>query len=175
MRGPGRGLLLALALLGGVLGGGTGAEPVVEGRTLREEDGATLRWTRTFPEALGDLSVPATLGGTVYLGVGPVVYAFGSRGQTLARYDLPAPVSSLDSSGGTLRASVRGEGYEERFTLTPVQGGGGVQERVVLAPDPWVTGWLRRAAALPAEEALGQAVAQDPLNPFLALREARAA
>lgn len=171
MRALGRGLLLALALLGG----GAGAEPVVEGRTLREEDGATLRWARTFPESLGDLSGPATLGGTVYLGVGPVVYAFGARGQTLARYDLPAPVTALDPSGGTLRVSVRGDGYEERFTLTPAQAGGGVQERVVFPPDPWVTGWLRRAAALPPEEALTRAVAEDPLNPFLALREARAA
>ncbi|KEF34862.1 hypothetical protein RDMS_04930 [Deinococcus sp. RL] len=174
MRGQGRGRRLAPALLGLLLlGPGAGAEPVVEGRTLRDEDGGTVRWERTFPAAWGELSVPATLGGTVYLGVGPVVYAFGSQGQTLARYDLPAPVSALDSSGGTLRVSVRGDGYEERFTLTPAPGGGGVQERVVFPPDPWVTGWLRRAAALPSAETLAEAVAADPLNPFLALREAR--
>ncbi|MEW5934883.1 MAG: hypothetical protein AB1816_15005, partial [Bacillota bacterium] len=67
--------LTTLALLGGA-----GADAVLEGRTLRYEDGPQLRWSRTYPAALGDLTPPVTLGDTVYLGVGPVVYALGTNG-----------------------------------------------------------------------------------------------
>jgi tetratricopeptide (TPR) repeat protein len=165
----------ALILPALVLLGGAGADAVLEGRTLRYEDGASLRWSRSYPAALGELIGPVRLGDTLYLGVGPVVYALAENGALRARYDLPGPVTSLDASGGTLRASTRGDGYVERFTLSSPRDGGRVQERVVFPPDPDVTGWLGRAARLVPDEALAQAVREDPLNPFLALREARQA
>ncbi|MBB5235602.1 hypothetical protein [Deinococcus budaensis] len=169
-------LLVLLAALGAGLGGGARAEAVLEGRTLRYEDGPALRWARAYPAGLGDLTLPVQLGGSVYLGAGPVVYALSARdGTLLARYDLPAPVASLDPGGGTLRASTRGDGYVERFTLGRAEDGGRVQERVVFPPDPEVTGWLARAASLVPDEDLARAAREDPLNPFLALREARAA
>ncbi|WP_034385886.1 hypothetical protein [Deinococcus sp. YIM 77859] len=165
--------LLLPALL--LLGPGAGADAVREGRTLRYEDGAVLRWERHYPAALGELTGPVTLGGVIYLGVGPVVYAFAESGALLARYDLPAPVTSLDPTGGTLRVSTAGSGYVERFTLGDPRQGGGVQERVVLAPDPEVTGWLERAARLVPPEELTRAAREDPLNPFLAVQEAQQA
>ncbi|GAA5534466.1 hypothetical protein [Deinococcus aluminii] len=170
-----RGVLpLALMVLA-ALASAAGADAVLEGRTLRYEDGANLRWSRTYPAALGDLTGPVTLGGSTYLGVGPVVYALGVNGALQARYDLPGPVTSLDASGGTLRASIQGDGYVERFTLGDPREGGHVQERVVFPPDPEVTGWLARAARLVPPGDLARAAREDPLNPFLALREAQRA
>lgn len=84
-------------------------------------------------------------------------------------------MTALDAGGGTLRVSTRGEDYTERFTLGDPREGGRVQERVVFPPDPGVTGWLARAAALVPEGNLARAAAEDPTNPFLALREARLA
>ncbi|EYB69511.1 hypothetical protein DEIPH_ctg004orf0009 [Deinococcus phoenicis] len=165
---------LVLVTLAALLGT-AGADAVLEGRTLRYEDGANLRWSRSYPAALGDLTGPVTLGKTTYLGVGPVVYALGGAGTLQARYDLPGAVTSLDATGGTLRVSTRGEGYTERFTLGDPQGGGRVQERVVFPPDPEVTGWLARAASLVPPEDLARAAREDPLNPFLTLREAQQA
>ncbi|TDE86327.1 hypothetical protein [Deinococcus sp. S9] len=159
--------LAALALLGGAE-----ADAVLEGRTLRYEDGPQLRWSRTYPAALGDLTPPVTLGDTVYLGVGPVVYALGTNGTLRARYDLPGTVTSLDTTGGMVRVSTQGDGYTERFSLGDPRSGGHVQERVVFPPDPEVTGWLARAARLVPPENLARAVREDPLNPFLALRQA---
>lgn len=168
--------LLTLALLGGaLLGGGAVADAALAGRTLRFEEGSGVRWSRGYPAALGDLTGPVTLGDTVYLGVGPVVDALGTDGTLQARYHLPGPVMSLDATGGTLRATTRGDGYIERFTLGDPQGGGEVLERVVLPPDPEVTGWLLRAARLIAPEDLPRAAREDPLNPFLALGEAAGA
>jgi len=172
---PTRLLLGTLALLAAALAGQAAADPVLEGRTLRYEDGPVLRWSRVYPAELGELTGPVQLGDTVYLGAGPVVYALSRGGALLARYDLPAPVTSLDPSGGTLRVSTRGDGYIERFTLSGPEDGARVQERVVFPPDPEVTGWLARAAALVPDEDLARAAREDPLNPFLALREARAA
>ncbi|BDP40318.1 hypothetical protein DAETH_02870 [Deinococcus aetherius] len=166
--------LTALSLLA-LTAGAAGADAVLEGRTLRFEDGARLLWSRTYPDELGELTGPVTLGESTYLGVGPVVYALGGRGQVRARYDLPGEVTALDAGGGTLRVSTRGEDYTERFTLGDPREGGRVQERVVFPPDPGVTGWLARAAALVPEGNLARAAAEDPTNPFLALREARLA
>ncbi|WP_019588476.1 hypothetical protein [Deinococcus apachensis] len=164
---------LFLTLLGSLfLGGAAGADAVLVDRTLRFEDGPTLRWARTYPAALGDLIGPVTLGDVVFLGVGPVVDALGEDGKLRARYALPAPVTSLDSTGGTLRVSTQGDGYVERFTLGDPGGGGDVLERVVFPPDPEVTGWLARAARLVPPEDLARAAREDPLNPFLALGEA---
>nr|WP_246581113.1 hypothetical protein [Deinococcus aestuarii] len=147
----------------------------MEGRTLSFEDGDRRLWSRTYPGELGELTGPVTLDGSTYLGVGPVVYALGAGGQVQARYDLPGEVTALDAGGGTVRVSTRGEDYTERFTLGDPREGGRVQERVVFPPDPGVTGWLARAAELVPEEDLARAAVQDPTNPFLALREARAA
>ena len=65
--------------------------------------------------------------------------------------DLPGRVTSLDSSGGAVRVSVGGPGGSERLTLGAPSGDTlPVEERVVFAPDPAVTGWLARFAdALP--------------------------
>ncbi|MEF2279780.1 hypothetical protein V3W47_15910 [Deinococcus sp. YIM 134068] len=170
---PGR--VFAASLLLGLTLGNAGADAVLESRTLRFEDGPRLRWSRTYTAALGELTGPVTQGGRIYLGVGPVVEALGEDGRLQARYDLPGEVVSLDAGGGTLRVSTRGDGYVERFTLLDPSDGGGVQERVVFPPDPEVTGWLARAAALVPQADLARVAAEDPLNPFLALREARLA
>ncbi|SMB88763.1 hypothetical protein [Deinococcus hopiensis] len=169
------------ALLGTVLGaalllGSSAAETVLVGRALRgEDDAGHVRWSREYPAVLGDLTGPLLSGGTAYLGVGPVVYAVAGDGTLQARYDLPGQVTSLDATGGTVRVSTSGTGYVERFTLGSPGQGGDVQERVVFPPEPAVTGWLQGAAALVPEARLNQAAADDPLNPFLALREAGAA
>ena len=92
-RGPAGLFLLAL------LTGGAGADAVLEGRTLRFEDGPRLVSSRTYPPELGELTGPVTLGESTYLGVGPVVYALTERGQVQARYDLPGEVTGLDASG----------------------------------------------------------------------------
>ncbi|MVN89003.1 hypothetical protein GO986_19880 [Deinococcus sp. HMF7620] len=163
---------LGLALLASALGS-AGAEATLDGRTLRVDNPAG-RWERTFPDALGPLTGPLELGSRVLLGVGPVVYDLGAGGVVAGRADLPGTVTSLDGSGGVVRVSTELGDLTERLTLevTPALS---VQERVVFPPDPEVTGWLARAAdaVLPGE--LGRAAAADPLNPFLAVREAEAA
>ncbi|WP_245872918.1 hypothetical protein [Deinococcus planocerae] len=163
--------LTVLSLLA-LSAGAAGADAVLEGRTLRFEDGSRLLGSRTYPGALGELTGPVTLEGSTYLGVGPVVYALDGEGRVQARYDLPGEVTGLDASGGTLRVSTRGEDYTERFTLGDPRGGGRVQERVVFPPDPEVTGWLARAAELVLPGDLARAAQEDPTNAFLALREA---
>ncbi|MFC4640532.1 hypothetical protein [Deinococcus hohokamensis] len=166
----GLGLWLAVALLGSAQ-----ATAVLEGRTLRFEDGPTLVWQRSFPAALGDLSGPVEAGGLTYLGVGPAVYAFTPAGEVAGRADLPGQVTSLDAGSGSLRVSTQEAGYVERFTLTRQDGGLGVAERVVPPPDPAVTGWLAAAADLVPQKEVARASAADLTNPFLALREARLA
>ncbi|WP_254843285.1 hypothetical protein [Deinococcus marmoris] len=161
--------VLAL-LLGLVWAGPAQAAPVLEGRTLRYEDGPKLVWQRSFPAALGDLSGPLEVGGVTYLGVGPEVYAYTARGRVLGRADLPGPVSSLDASGGVVRVTTGGNGYAERFTLAAGPSGPSVQERVVFPPDPAVTGWLLRAAQAVPEAGVQAAANDDPTNPFLLLR-----
>lgn len=159
-----------LALLPGLLWTGAGAVPVLEGRTLRYEDGSQLVWQRSYPAALGDLSGPLEVGGVTYLGIGPEVYAYTARGRVLGRADLPGPVISLDASGGVVRVSTGGEGYTERFTLAVGASGPSVQERVVFPPDPAVTGWLLRASQAVPEAGVQMAASEDPTNPFLLLR-----
>ncbi|WP_308424846.1 hypothetical protein [Deinococcus aerophilus] len=149
------------------------AAPVLEGRTLRYEDGARLVWERRFPPALGELSGPLEVGGLTFVGIGPVVYTFSGSGRVLGRADLPGPVTSLDASGGVVRVTTQGDGYTENFTLSSMPGGLEVQERVVFPPDPAVTGWLRRAADAVAPGDLRQAAAADPGNPFVLLRLAQ--
>ncbi|GAA0506015.1 hypothetical protein GCM10008937_12340 [Deinococcus depolymerans] len=123
---------------------------------------------------MGSLTDPLEVGGTVYLGVGPVVFTFGPGGSVQGRADLPGTVTSLDASGGVVRVTTQLGGVNERFTLGSEGGVLSVQERVVFPPDPDVTGWLAHAAdAVPPGE-LARAAAQDPLNPFLALRQAQA-
>lgn len=160
---------LFLVLLG-LLHGGAGAAAVLEGRTLRYEDGARLVWQRSYPAARGELSGPLEVGGAVYLGVGPKVYVYSAAGRVLGRADLPGPVTTLDASGGVVRVSTAGDGYAERFTLSGGEGGVQVQERVVLPPDPAVTEWLLRAAQAVPEAGVQAAAGQDPGNPFLLLR-----
>ena len=165
--------LLASGLL--TLGLNAQAGAVLEDRTLRAEDGPRLLWSRTFPASLGSLTDPLEVGTTVYLGVGPVVYAFGPGGVMQGRADLPGSVTSLDASGGVVRVTTQLGSVNERFTLDSAGGLLTVQERVTFPPDPEVTGWLARAADSVPPADLERAAAQDPLNPFLALRQAQAA
>lgn len=159
-----------LGLLPAVLWGPAQAVPVLEGRTLRYEDGSRLVWQRNYPAALGDLSGPLEVGGVTYLGVGPEVYAYTARGRVLGRADLPGAVTSLDASGGVVRVTTAGDGYAERFTLAGGAAGPSVQERVVFPPDPTVTQWLLRAAQAVPEAGVQAAASEDPTNPFLLLR-----
>lgn len=169
-----RGWMTLLGLL--ALATPAGAEMSVQGQTLRYEEGDRVVWQRTFPAALGKLSGPVTLGDNSYVGVGPVVYAFGAQGRVLGRADLPGQVTTLDNSGRAVRVTVRTNDFTERFTLTdPADGPLSAQERVVMPPDPQVTGWLSRfAASVPAAE-LPAAAEQFPQNPFIALRLAQQA
>ncbi|GGS00186.1 hypothetical protein [Deinococcus sedimenti] len=163
---------LTLALLGAALPGGAAATTTLDGRTLRHEGGGT--WQRTLPDALGPLSSPLEVGPTVLIGAGPAVYALGAAGVVTGRADLPGIVSSLDAGGGIVTVSTLLGGVTERFTLS-VQGGTlGVQERVVLPPDPVVTGHLASVADQVPPAGLAAAARLDPLNPFLALRLAQA-
>ncbi len=161
---------LFLGVLSGVLWTAAGAVPVLEGRTLRYEDGPRLVWQRSYPAALGDLRGPLEVGGATYLGVGPKVYAYSAQGRVLGRADLPGPVTSLDASGGVVRVTTGGDGYAERFTLSGDADGLSVQERVVFPPDPAVTQWLLRAAQAVPEAGVQAAASEDPTNPFLLLR-----
>ncbi|MFB9993428.1 hypothetical protein ACFFLM_15790 [Deinococcus oregonensis] len=162
-----------LALL--TLPGWAGADAVLEGRTLRYEDGPRLLWQRTYAAGLGDLTGPLNVGNLTYLGVGPEVYVLNADSTVQARIDLPGLVTSLDSSSGTVRVTTQGDGYTERFTLGDPAQGAPVQERVVPPPNPEITGWLARAADAVPQAQLAQAGAQDPTNPFIALRQAKLA
>ncbi|MDB5044540.1 MAG: hypothetical protein JWQ08_590 [Deinococcus sp.] len=162
-----------LALLG--LHSSAGADAVLEGRTLRYEDGPRLLWQRTYPAGLGDLTGPLNVGNLTYLGVGPEVYVLNADSTVQARVDLPGTVTSLDASSGTVRVTTQGDGYTERFTLGDAAQGAPVQERVVPPPDLEITGWLARAADAVPQSQLAQAGVQDPTNPFIALRQARLA
>ncbi|WP_235514563.1 hypothetical protein [Deinococcus sp. Leaf326] len=172
-----RRLLAGAALIAPLVSGSVaGADVVLDGRSLRFEDGDRVVWQRDFAPELGPLTAPVTFGGNVYVGVGPVVYALTPGGQMVGRADLPGTVSSLDSSGGVLRVSTQEEDYTERFTLgAPQNLSLPVQERVVFPPDPAVTGWLAATAdRLPVADVPG-AARQDPANPFLLLRAAQLA
>ncbi|PNY80987.1 hypothetical protein [Deinococcus koreensis] len=149
------------------------AAPVLEGRVLRYEDGPRVVWQRTFPATLGDLSGPLEVQGVVYLGAGPVVYALNAAGALLGRADLPGLVTSLDASGGAVRATVQEGGLSGQYSLE-TGGGLNVRERVVLPPNVRITGFLARVADATPRAALDRAAADDPTNPFLALRRAQA-
>ncbi|MFC6749549.1 hypothetical protein [Deinococcus aquaticus] len=96
----GRRSALLVGLLTAGLTGTAQGTAVLEDRTLRSENGAQLLWSRSYPDALGSLSGPLEVGETVYLGVGPVVFAYSSAtGTPLGRADLPGLVTSLDASG----------------------------------------------------------------------------
>ncbi|GGL01730.1 hypothetical protein [Deinococcus radiotolerans] len=160
--------LATLTLLGAV----AGATTTLEGRTLRHEGSRV--WQRTLPDALGPLTGPLEVGNVVLVGAGPAVYALGAGGVMTGRADLPGVVSSLDAGGGVVTVSTALGGVTERFTLN-VQGGAlSAEERVVLPPDPVVTGHLASVADQVPAAQLGAAARLDPLNPFLALRLARA-
>lgn len=161
------GLLLALLLPA------AHAAPVLEGRSLRYEDGPRVVWQRSFPAAMGNLSGPLEMQGVVYLGAGPAVYALSPGGAVLGRADLPGLVTSLDASGGTLRATVQMGELTQRYTLDTM-GGLNVRERVVLPPDGQITGFLARVADATPRAELARAAVDDPTNPFLALRQAQA-
>lgn len=151
------------------------AAPVLEGRTLRYEDGPRLVWQRTYSPALGDLTGPLEVGGITYLGVGPALYAMSATGDVLGRADLPGVVTSLDASAGAVLVSTQEAGYTERFTVESQAGVPVVQERVVFPPDLAITGWLDRVARTVPQADLQKAGTDDPTNPFIDLRKARLA
>lgn len=152
----------------------------LQGRDLVGSLRGETIWSVTFPPELGALRGPLRQGSTTYLGIGPAVLAFGAGGEVLGRYDLSAPVLTLDGSGDLIRATVAGTGavtgtggdYRETFTLIPPENGGGTQERVVFAPHKEVTLWaLQSADLIPAKEVRGR-WQQNAFNPFLGLRAA---
>ncbi|ADV66699.1 hypothetical protein [Deinococcus maricopensis] len=156
------------------------AEARVQDRTLTARDGDTTLWTRTFPATLGPISDPVTDADLTWVGIGPELYAFGPTGDVRTRLDLPAPVIALDTSSGTLSVTVQRGTTTETYTVAD----GAVRERVVLPPDPDVTGWLARAAQdtpqpdprAPTRLAdLQRRADADPTNPFLHVDVARAA
>ncbi|MFC3832174.1 MULTISPECIES: hypothetical protein [Deinococcus] len=162
--------LLALALTAQV----AQAAPVLEGRTLRYEDGPRVLWQRTYPAVMGDLSGPLQVGDLTYVGAGPNVYVLNAAGSVLGRADLPGLVTSIDASGGAVLVTTQEGSLTERYTLDS-SAGVTLRERVVLPPDAQITGHLARVADTVPAALLAQAVTADPTNPFLALREARAA
>lgn len=120
--------------------------------------------SRHFDRALGELRGPISQEGTVWLGVGPALYAFSRDGALIERLDFGGPISGLDASSGQLLTVTAGfPGAQDTYTLS----GGRLSERVVLPPLPEVTGWLERAAAAVPDSELKSA---DPSNPYLALR-----
>ncbi|WP_291424356.1 hypothetical protein [Deinococcus sp.] len=166
---------LRSSLILGLLGLGTArADLNLSGRTLQWESGNAAVWQREFPASMGPLTEPLAVGTTTYLGVGPVVYAFGPAGNLLGRADLPGQSTSLDSVSGVVAVSTQGHGYTERFTLAAPQNNLSlpVVERAVMPPDSQITGWLAGVAdSVPAPQ-LSQAARDFPDNPFVALREA---
>lgn len=172
------------------------SDVTLEGRNLTFKVDDEAVYVRTFPENLGDLIGPMRFNNVVYLGLGPVVYAFSPEGLVLGRADLPAGVTSLDASTGAVRVSTLGKIkkkppfipkeqnndkiFEERFTLAePKDGELKVLERVVIPPDPNVTGWLAEVSNTvdqnQSEEVLKQIASAYPDNPFFALRVAKKA
>ncbi|GAA4009206.1 hypothetical protein GCM10022631_21940 [Deinococcus rubellus] len=163
--------LLSLSLGGLGLGGLAGAAAVLDGRSLSFEQGGVTQATLNFPGSLGDLSGPVSQGDTTWLGVGPALYSYSPQGAVTTRLDFSDMISGLDASGGVLRVTAGPSGAQDTYTVTNNQ----IQERVVFVPDPAVTGWLRRTAQQWPEAQLAQAAAQDPTNPFVALRLAAVA
>lgn len=153
------------------------AQPALEGRTLLYKKDDKIAWEVHFPAGTGSIIGPVLLDHRVYLGIGPVVYAWDKKGKLLGRADLPTTVSHLDTSGGVVHVSVSSEGYNERFALGEPQDDYllPVEQRVVFVPDIEVTKWLQNyAKSVPAHE-LKEAVKADPSNPFLILRQAKQA
>ncbi|AWN22120.1 hypothetical protein DKM44_01745 [Deinococcus irradiatisoli] len=155
---------LGLTLLG--LCSGAQAAAVLDGRTLTFAQGGQTLSALRFPESAGELSGPVTQGEMTWLGVGPALYGFDASGTASTRLDFSDMISSLDASGGVLRVTAGPSGAQDTYTVS----GGEIQERVVFVPDPQVTGWLRRVAEQVPQAQVAQAAAQDPTNPFLALR-----
>ncbi|WP_425146810.1 hypothetical protein [Deinococcus sp.] len=161
-----------LALLAFLLTGGVQAEASVQGRTLSFQDAAgRTTWTRRYPAALGTLLGPLSQDGLNWLAVGPALYAYADDGEQRVRLDFPAEISALDQGGGTLQVTGGFGSVRQTFSVSNMQ----IQGRVVLPPDPAVTGWLRRAALAVPQPELPQAASADPSNPFLHLRLARLA
>ncbi|WP_237724745.1 hypothetical protein [Deinococcus alpinitundrae] len=161
-------LCFGLGLSGVGFGGVAGAAAVLDGRNLSFAQNGATQATLNFPETLGDLSGPVSQGDTTWLGVGPALYGYGPQGDVLTRLDFSDMISGLDASGGVLRVTAGPSGAQDTYTVTDNQ----IQERVVFVPDPAVTGWLRRAAQQVPEAQVKAAAAQDPTNPFVALRVA---
>ncbi|GHF92862.1 hypothetical protein GCM10017783_00880 [Deinococcus piscis] len=149
---------------------GLATEVTLEGRSLTGWRRGEPVWSQTFAPELGQLRGPLRQGGMTYLGAGPAVLAYDEAGRVLARYDLSAPVLTLDGSGGLVRATVTGGEYRETLTLIPPEDGGGTQERLVFAPDPAVTLWAMQAADAVPDLDVSRRWASDPVNPFLGLR-----
>ena len=135
---------------------GLAAEVTLRGRELAGLQRGEVVWSQTFAPELGALRGPLRQGGVTYLGAGPAVLAYDEAGRVLARYDLSAPVLTLDGSGGLVRATVSGGDYRETFTLIAPENGAGTQERVVFAPDPAVTLWAMQAGDAVPEEQVAQ-------------------
>ena len=155
---------LSLALWGML--GAAQAAAVLDGRTLTFSQNAQTLAALRFPESAGDLSGPVTQGEVTWLGVGPALYGFTPGGTASLRLDFSDVISSLDASGGVLRVTAGPSGEQDTYTVSGEQ----IQERVVFVPDTQVTGWLKRVASQVPEGEVAQAAAQDPTNPFLALR-----
>jgi hypothetical protein len=162
-----RAVLSLLLGLGGVAQGAA----VLEGRSLNFELGGKPVASVSFPEVLGEISGPVTQGDTTWLAIGPELYGFAARGVARTRLDFSSAISGLDGSGGVLRVTAGPSGVQDTYTVTDSR----IQDRVVFVPDKAVTGWLSQAAALVPEAGLKAAAAQDPTNPFLALRLAEQA
>ncbi|GGR04641.1 hypothetical protein GCM10008957_16910 [Deinococcus ruber] len=160
-------LALACALIGTAH-----AEAQLEGRTLRfQDDAGRITWTRSYPAAVGPLLGPVAQDNLSWLAVGPALYAYDDDGEQRVRLDFPGDISALDGEGGTLQVTSGFGSVRQTFTVNGAQ----IQGRVVLPPDPEVTGWLRRAAAAVPQAQLRAAASADPANPFLQLRLARLA
>ena len=161
---------LGLSLLLSLCGLAQGAA-VLEGRSLNFELNGKPVGSVTVPQALGEISGPVTQGETTWLATGPELYGYSPSGVARVRLDFSAAISGLDGSGGLLRVTAGPSGAQDTYTVS----GERILERVVFVPDRAVTGWLAQAAALVPEAGLKAAAAQDPLNPFLALRYAEQA
>ncbi|MGI8748188.1 MAG: hypothetical protein ACR2J4_07575, partial [Deinococcus sp.] len=144
------------------------AQSLLQGRTLSGGGGSTA-WSRQYPAELGALSGPLRQDGLTWLAVGPALFGYGDGGEQRARLDFPAEISALDAGGGLLQVTAGLGSVRQTFTVDGLE----LQGRVVLPPDPWVTGWLRRAAGLVPQGRLEAESRSDPANPFLWLRLAR--
>ncbi|WP_293913521.1 hypothetical protein [Deinococcus sp.] len=160
--------LSGLALSGLALSGLAQGAAVLEGRSLNFELNGKPVGSARFPAVLGDISGPVAQNDTTWLAVGPALYGFTARGVVRTRLEFSNVIGGLDGSGGLLRVTAGPSGAQDSYTVSRDR----IQERVVFVPDKAVTNWLAQAAALVPETALKAAVAQDPTNPFLALRYA---